>query len=174
MTIKESKPTEMSVDEDTNLAGVTAENLAGETDGVEGLAGRELDAAVAERVMGFHRHHSGVLLPNDDRLHLWYDDAMNAEAAKGELWLRVPRYSTDIAAAMEVVEKLANRFSFGCWRSRNDSELSWTWRIKFQPSILAPEPHQSKTQGMYYFAEATTLPEAICRAVLQAVSEQKG
>lgn len=64
----------------------------------ERKAGRELDAEVAERVFGF----KVVRDPNDIDL-IAQDDSFVPTR-------RVPPYSTDIAAAWLVVEKLSDRF----------------------------------------------------------------
>lgn len=131
---------------------------------VTGLSGRELDAAIAERVVGFVRHRHGVLLPNDERLSLWFDDAMKLEAAEGNLWLRVPRYSSDIAAAMEVVENLTVNTTNELMKTLGFAVLTihrypdGRWCVGFN--------------GRRASAVAATLPEAICRAALQTVAHQ--
>lgn len=56
-------------------------------------AGRELDALVAEKVMGF-RHHPAM--PGYDEMWFMSDGGS----------IDLPNYSTDIAAAWQVVEKL--------------------------------------------------------------------
>ena len=56
-------------------------------------AGRELDALIAEKVMGLNPH--------------WLGDGIEVNILSiGESGIEVPRFSTDIAAAWEVVEKL--------------------------------------------------------------------
>ncbi|MEZ0208844.1 MAG: hypothetical protein ACAH17_01550, partial [Candidatus Paceibacterota bacterium] len=57
--------------------------------------GRELDALVAEKVMGIK--------------HIHYSDPVNGmigRAPKGRDYMQVPNYSTDIAAAWTVVQKV--------------------------------------------------------------------
>lgn len=121
---------------------------------IEALSDRELDAEIARLVMEFVRHRQGVLLPNDNRLHLWFDHAMKAEADRGELYLRVPPYSTDTASAFLVVEKLRSD-SWDVQISSDDE--SPTWQVYFDQGasrVALPAEHNS-------------LPRAICLAALQ-------
>lgn len=100
--------------------------------------GRELDALVAEKVMGWRKRETP---PGG---HIWIDKD-NLAYVPGEL----PRYSTDIAAAWEVVEKL-NNLDFSIEYER---EIK-IWRASFEQGIPALE------------REA---PLAICFAALNAV-----
>lgn len=91
-------------------------------------AGRELDALIAEKVMG---------------------DPLQLKMALG------PRhYSTDIAAAWEVVEKL---------RTAKYELLICTFSGKWSVDVL----HTGKSIDV---ANADTAPHAICLAALNAVS----
>ena len=65
------------------------------------MTDRELDALVAERVMGWE-HRNG---------HWW--QTKGGHASNTVTFAEVPRYSTDIAAAMLVVEKMRERFGVG-------------------------------------------------------------
>jgi len=58
--------------------------------------GRELDALIAEKVMAWSRpvKHEGCLMQ------------LPPNSSKGEPYSEAPNYSTDIAAAWEVVKKL--------------------------------------------------------------------
>lgn len=105
--------------------------------------GRKLDALVAEKVMGW-------ALSNKESIKdgLIYTDRGWTSA--------YPSYSTDIAAAWEVVEKFR-------WA---EPELSWndethSWIVHFQ-------------KGMYsgYANSAETAPHAICLAALKAIGVQ--
>ena len=104
-------------------------------------AGRELDAEIAEKVMG-----RKIYIRNNQPS---YKDQFEHTP--------IPYYSTDIAAAMEVLKKLSNikgyliRLStYKCWAG--DSR----WSADF-------------TAG---FAVAETAPLAICRAALKAVGHE--
>lgn len=101
--------------------------------------GRDLDALVAEKVMGL----KGPLA------NFWYETENGMHAC-------LPAYSTDIAAAWEVMEELKSIgsmvqvfFSIGTWR------VSWR-RQNDPPSITL-------------YATAGAAPHAICLAALQAV-----
>lgn len=117
-------------------------------------AGRELDALVAERVMG---------------LTSFKHDGYDGECAKcGFEWdphrggpgtaCPIPDpYSTDIAAAWEVVEKLCA------------SGKGFTLEHPgFSPGT--PDIHVFASFGMSPYMVAETAPLAICRAALKAVA----
>lgn len=121
-------------------------------------AGREIDALVAERVMGWTRY-SIEMHPSDNRtiggiLYCPPDfphdhNAMNV----------VPDYSTEVAKAWLVVEKLA--------RDEHDSaDIGYlpdgSWRAYFRVGGYRPFMDQ---EG---WAEAPTASLAICRAALKA------
>jgi hypothetical protein len=116
-------------------------------------AGRELDAEVAEKVMGAERATS-------------MGDAI---VAVGELpyyrfpfgFVRgVPHYSTNIAAAWQVVEKVQHDYvislEFGCWPKSN----LVLWRVCLRDAMAT-----------VYEAYAPKSPLAICRAALKAVAQ---
>jgi hypothetical protein len=108
---------------------------------------RELDAQVAEQVMGW-RNISNAYVING----LGGDDP--AQPNRGIQ--RVPRYSESIEAAMEVVEKLGRRVDIQFFPGHISQ-----WRVMF----INPTE-----EGAW----AVTLPEAICRAALAAVKDQNG
>lgn len=119
---------------------------------IAGLADRELDAAVAERVMEWQRGRNsqtpGRVIwfnTNDDRLEVAIGDSG---------WIGCWRPSRDIAAAMEVVEKM-----------RNDG---WSFACTLYEGKLPYASFCKRTAASSRNAEASTLPEAICRAALAA------
>jgi hypothetical protein len=100
------------------------------------MSPRQRDGLVAEKVMGWNR---------DD---VWLGDYE---------WLfntDVPRYTTDISAAWEVVEKIRTRFYV-------DIELS-------EPT-LGVTVGLSNMDGEVACVTCATAPEAICKAALTAV-----
>ena len=121
-------------------------------------AGRELDALVAEKVMGFYwrdvNEHQRALCPPgiDDFFEiLWGED----------LDKYVPDYSTDITAAWLVVEKHPHYFILSRtndWRGPGMLGDPKKWVCRF----YAPERFK---------VVADTAPLAICRAALKAVQE---
>jgi len=104
--------------------------------------GRELDALVAEKVMGWKAVQVFDLKDTD-----------GTNIANGitpyNIGQRVPHYSTDIASAWEVVEEMQNN--------------EWDFTLK---------NHKRKYEAIFgtlYNAFAPTAPEAICKAALLAV-----
>lgn len=105
--------------------------------------GRELDALVAEKVMGW----KSVEHRFEDPFHRW--DGIAPE--HGSHRFTVPDFSTDIAAAWEVVEKL------------NDLIL--------ERDVTAEGTRYNVViDGIETWAE--TAPHAICLAALKAVGHQ--
>lgn len=147
----------MEVNAAQNSSSVATENLAAaETaDGQPCVAGRALDALIAERVMGWKRWIGGY--------KYWVDSedvfqaVENADMNKGKVWWAP---STDIAAAMEVVEKirtLGKRTTIT--NSTGKPHGAARWFVEIDDGNCANE----------VVADAETLPEAICRAALAAV-----
>ena len=116
---------------------------------------RELSVAVAERVMGRCFHVWGT--PNDGLLWTCTKCGITEGAAGGPL---NPRYSDEIAAAWQVVEKMRE---LGWWPSMYLAGRK-SWRVYFHghdPAHLAS-----------HAASADTAPEAICLAALAAVGAE--
>jgi hypothetical protein len=114
------------------------------TDFTTMAAGRDLDALVAEKVMG-HEVHRDVR---------WREPAILGPGQRIAN-TPMPRYSTDIAAAWAVIQKLMEtHFMY----SLNASHESGHWCV-FYPASGSP------VEGEY----ADTAPLAICRAALAAV-----
>lgn len=105
-------------------------------------AGRELDAWIAEKVMG---NPPPVVPPGvwPQELHSWQD--------------RLPLYSTDIAAAWEVVEKLKS-LGFKVGVDEEGSDLAACVVAKSERGIV----HVIASET------AATAPLAICLAALRA------
>lgn len=110
--------------------------------------GRELDALIAEKVMG-------LKLKREDCNSYWID-------SDGEEPAYPTEFSTDIAAAWEVVEKV-NLFVFplrGLWVSGSSDDEQYFCDFGDIATI----------DGSYYnAARATTAPHAICLAALKSV-----
>jgi hypothetical protein len=66
---------------------------------------REIDALIAEHVTGLHRTEWMTLGPEDEEAMelIWWD----LSEPPGLNMTQVPKYSTDISAAWEIVEQLA-------------------------------------------------------------------
>jgi hypothetical protein len=119
-------------------------------------AGRELDALVAGKVMGLREVWAS------DREH-FHHTVHGSTALFRE---PVPRYSTDITAAWEVVciVRLRNALVGEC-RIESDGD---TWSCSF--GRLGYGDCGGREWQEDYGAEADTLPLAICLAALKAVT----
>lgn len=123
--------------------------------------GRELDALVAEKVMGLRvkRNRITGLMTVDP-------DSGNTERGLHPVASIVPplhRYSTDISAAWEVVEKIV---SLTCDESFHLDSLGFDgeeWRC------ILWQINDEKSWSLRVVGEAATAPEAICLAALKAV-----
>jgi hypothetical protein len=119
-------------------------------------AGRELDALVAEKVMGWQR---GRRYGNGNGE--WIIDG---KTSVSRTWDSTPHYSTDIAAAWLVVE-------------RTTRERDWRWQISVVRGLahvwLVPIWHAATEADLRaqpdYMVEDETAPLAICRAALVAI-----
>ena len=121
--------------------------------------GRELDALVAEKVMG-----QTVRLADDMGVdHDEGDFFVNKPDSKEPRWghmLGLPHYSTDIAAAWAVVEKMQGLgWTFQVDDVGFNDSTEGKWRV-----VLTEE-----TKGHdYHPADGDTAPHAICLAALKA------
>lgn len=129
------------------------------------LSGRELDLAVAERVMGRRWFHcvaaTGVernQLFTAEQVETWRSVGWSATeipspppADQFNDGSDVPRYGESIEAAMQVVEKLNRRMEVDYFPG---SEMPWC--VMFV---------NSQTEAAW----AETFPRAICRAALAAI-----
>lgn len=118
-------------------------------------AGRELDALVAEQVMGLDVHWSSSNEPL-----LTVRSAPNAHHHK-----ELPPYGTDIAAAWEVVEKVGGK-AYVEMGLRNDAGDGADWCATFGHA----EGNTKWIEDGGAFAE--TAPLAICLAALKAVGAE--
>jgi hypothetical protein len=116
-------------------------------------AGREMDALIAEKVMGWtlgepHEIH-GWMMHGMVTVRDWVGSTNDAGITHIEKWSP----STDIAAAWEVVEKLGDKFDE---LERGDGGEFWMCVV--YPDGFIP-----------CVARAETAPLAICRAALLAM-----
>lgn len=139
-------------------------------------AGRELDALVAEKVMGWQittpidnscDHSVGRRRDGTSARRNWGVPPHKAD--EKEEWKRedvIPNYSTSIAAAWEVITRL--------WERRNEFHLSFVDGFKVDydgREWTAGFWEVDYDAGDSWFKEATanTAPLAICLAALKAV-----
>jgi uncharacterized protein (DUF1330 family) len=112
-------------------------------------AGRELDALVAEKVMGYK---IGWLTEYGFKKEF----ERKVIALKGDRYDNIPRYSTNISDAWQVVEKVGKEFLV---RKRLEGNDYRAFIITFDNYLGHKE----------YYAHAKTAPLAICLAALRAV-----
>jgi hypothetical protein len=148
-------------------------------------AGPELDALVAERVMGcqpkkswngydcgcgnaFRRPHSDELL-HEDKCHS--HSGLNCDGAA------LAGYSTDIAAAWEVVEKFRIAVAkLKHWNYETRVYREAWWAKPLAPTANGVDGGQGHTDSEIWFEEGDeasgeTAPLAICRAALLSTLE---
>ncbi len=131
-------------------------------------AGREMDALVAERVMGWH----------ENAYHYWSDSGWAVERttdtvqANAQVWSP----STDIAAAWEVVEKVGVivvpvRDVIDKFPELDELGPIIAWVADAD----AMRPHEYAhwfERDSYDWTKADTAPLAICRAALKCVEDK--
>lgn len=138
-------------------------------------AGRELDALIAENIFGWtwsqEKHRVAdpdgysirkLLIPPNGE---WILRAYELEPGMNSVRIPIPPYSTDIAAAWEVVEKLKMTVSaptapYADGEYANSSETEWEVEV----TKLG-----SSDWSDIVSARALTAPHAICLAALKAV-----
>lgn len=145
-------------------------------------AGRELDALIAEKVMGWvwrrGEHWDITSVPGDRQLHLLESDDEIRQQRPGEftsigdwppqdgriIWSHMPAYSTDIAAAWLIVEERPQGWSLYTLCDIQQDDEAWQcdlWR-------------KSKTgEFEYVSAIGSSAPHAICLAALNALGIDK-
>lgn len=120
---------------------------------VEEMSGRELDAAVAREVMGWW----SVYYDDETFTDEWSGRPGDKHAARA--W--VPPYSTNIAAAWEVVDELVHRFHTVV---KGPFHVGSDWFAGFTPVGVTGWNGRPDHK-----ASGSTAPLAICRAALLAV-----
>lgn len=119
-------------------------------------AGRELDALVAEKVMGFNKVTEIVV--DHEPPHELY----RAPDGRGYYPNRIPLYSTSIADAWQVVEKLAREGKHLALQAPGSLDMNECYR-RFK-QWTADFTYDIDSEG-----RADTAPLAICLAALKAV-----
>ena len=138
--------------------------------------GRELDALVAEKVMGWTRFQGYDNTPEEIRSPNKRDDGMRWHHKEiwgeqvGGKWKRracaecgdMPDWSTDIAAAWEVVEKMATQ-RIQLWVGPSQACTNYGCEIINNTE----RDERDEDDADYTFCD--TAPHAICLAALKAV-----
>jgi len=133
-------------------------------------AGREMDALVAEKVMGWSNvekttwsnyRADGTPFGGGKE---WRGTPPNHEAEFNPVLYPIKNYSTDIAAAWMVVEKIRPLF----WSTQ---VMVWDHSDKYIVSCVYRGGHDEPEKAIN--SEAPTAPLAICRAALLAVMDSE-
>jgi len=121
--------------------------------------GRELDALVAERVMGWTREPKGWLSPPMGDPRMMWAATWDEAGRPGYL----PSYSTDIAAVWEVVEQMGTKEILGVLTLGAPCDDNPKWRAIFTKKWVANL--DAYPDGIEHGDSA---PHAICLAALKA------
>jgi hypothetical protein len=122
-------------------------------------AGRELDVEIHKAL--WPRHNIQTFENLD--LALWHYCDGSHEKGSSCQWQQIPLYSTDIAAAWQVVEKMQSVTPGG---DIHIECLDGEWEVSTCHGAFTP----LGADGWRDFSAADTAPLAICRAALKAVS----
>lgn len=124
-------------------------------------AGDELDRMVAEYVMGAR------IVSDPANYRGWYEEYDPSLQPGNIKWRDVQHYSTNIAAAWSVAEKLrAMGFTINVWGEAKTR----AWPVHFEPWSASFDPDRSGFNSAT--VEASSAPEAICRAALRALEQR--
>lgn len=115
--------------------------------------GWELDALVAERVMGWVRTNRSRFGIAPAGPVFW-----GPPDGEGSVTTVLPRFSTDIAAAFEVVDRMQGR--------------EYGWDLWLPNSAGFQRVAKVYNGSGEWTAKGDTLPEAICRAAIAARADQ--
>ena len=128
-------------------------------------AGRELDALVAEKVMGLTRHNESYVTESIGKVlrFVWRDGCGDC-VYSGDMFL--PRYSTNIAAAWEVVNHLMCLGYDNKWFFQLHYDNVELWDASFYKEST------SDGGGPEVWSTAGAPALAICLAALKAVSQE--
>lgn len=120
--------------------------------------GRELDALIAERVMGWKIGKERIVRPDGSSF-----DAPESGMPGDHVYDRysIPHYSTDIAAAWQVVEKLGDKFHCRISTPFFDGRPCFAGFTRKGTTGWNGKPD--------FEASGDTVPAAICRAALKEV-----
>jgi len=151
-----------SVNEEQNFSNVATSKSASDGVSVSGLSGRELDAAVAERVMGWVWWATTLRFSAERRRALFQPELKNPdyqladgseEPFTGDNYF-ISHYSSSIAAAFEMQSRIS------------DLGLAQEFAVALGQILL-----RGNTQPITAFDYANATAEQRCRAALQAVEK---
>lgn len=114
------------------------------------LAGREMDALIETEVF-----KNEVRIEPEDIVN---DTEVYFKKPRGDVLDRIPRYSTDIGAAWETIEKSLIKNVSKLWEFSTEYERGMRWEVDW-PAKERGAPYYNSICG-------ETAPLAICRAAL--------
>jgi hypothetical protein len=118
------------------------------------LAGKEIDVRIAKEVFGFIVH----------KAETWAGDKYTTNGPQPDgthhIGMPVEDYSTDISAAIKVIEQLWGNYY--CDLSNGKRNELGLWFCCFT----------SKTTVQQYIAYAETMPLAVCRSALMVIADE--
>jgi hypothetical protein len=126
-------------------------------------AGREMDALIAEKVMGF------TVKCILGRYQIALFNVGTGEKAPG-IFKNLPYYSTNIVAAWNLLEHIKKSVKITVYEP-NDTALDYVymeWYGGQWDMVLGFTPSEDER----FYGTADTLPLAICRAALKVVTEE--
>lgn len=116
------------------------------------VAGRELDALMADKVMGWKVSSQW-----------WNGDKSTFDCQSSEDGTKVPNYSTSIADAWKVIKRF-NSVDISC------SEYGICWFVVLERKNLCGECGRTVDGYTKYTGVSQSVPLAICKAALKAVN----
>jgi hypothetical protein len=119
----------------------------------EKMSDRELDKAVAVKVMGWKP-------PETRRGVTWLHPSGYGASESG-----IPAYSTSIGAALTVVEKIKGLIPDGIFT------MAAFQKENYAAGFMIPQPNAAPAS--WHWVEAPTLPRAICECALKAMEASK-
>jgi hypothetical protein len=141
--------------------------------------GRELDALVAERVMGWRWLPVRFVWDDEPLVYLLppggITEDVNSTTSgawdENRVWHSMPCYSTDIAAAWEVVEKMQAAGWGWCLEQHENADVPTAWFLR--ASEIGRNARFSSPEQMEEKRSASgAMPHAICIAALKAVGHE--
>ncbi len=135
-------------------------------------AGRELDALIAEKVMGWTRTEAAAVISTSPGSETTIIPAGWAEAMPDGSWevKEIPLYSTDMTSAWEVVQKIKSMGYFWWMASHETGIITAHIRRKIDSHTFADGcmDHVGGTPHVW----ADTTAHSICLAALKAVGAE--
>lgn len=129
----------------------------------EKLSDAEIDVGVAEKVMGWTRKpRKGQLFPSSDSQDEYHWQWAPPGKDPETHWQKLPDYSTDIAAAFEVVEKMRD---LGC-------DVDIYALVDGVKKVNAVEISKDGSSEIIGSSGTVSIPRAICEAALSALDSK--